>query len=99
MTGDLRTVRSDTDERLSPWYKENSRVYVAANHGCWFDHELTRKVNKRRFGTVVRSHVSGLNNMMTEHASEVQAWIKERVRSDEESGDTTEEDEQDNSGS
>lgn len=80
------------DERLSAWYKDNSRVYVAGDHACWSDHDLTRKVNKRRFGTVVRSQAFGLNKMMRAHASEAQAWILERAR-DAEEGETTEEEE------
>lgn len=94
VTGNLRPVRSDTDESLSGWYKENSRVYVASDHACWNDHELTRKVNKRRFGTVVRSRAIGLNKMMKEHKEEAVAWIKERTGESQNSGDTTEEDEQ-----
>ena len=74
----LRPVKSDTDEQLSSWYKENSRVYVAENHACWADADLTRKVMKRRFGTVIRSHANGLTRMMNEHATDAQRWILER---------------------
>lgn len=79
VTGNLRPVKSDIDTELSSWYKENSRVYVAGDHACWSDHELTRKVHKRRFGTVVRSEMLGLNKMMQEHALEAQDWILRRV--------------------
>ncbi|CAG9939480.1 unnamed protein product [Clonostachys rosea f. rosea IK726] len=92
VTGNLRPVKSDVDERLSPWYKENSRVYVAGNHACWSDPDLTRKVNKRRFGTVIKSDAFGLTKMMERHSKEVQEWISERVRS-EDDGQTTEEEE------
>ncbi|KAF7563107.1 hypothetical protein G7046_g1043 [Stylonectria norvegica] len=91
VTGNLRPVKSDADGDLSSWYKENSRVYVAGDHACWSDHELTRKVHKRRFGTVVRSPMLGLNNMMQNHAEEAQEWIMARV-SGSSDGDTTEED-------
>lgn len=90
MTGNLRPVKSDTDNELSSWYKENSRVYVAGDHACWSDPDLTRKVHRRRFGTVVRSKMFGLNHMMREHAEEAHKWIKKRVTSRPE-GDTTEE--------
>jgi len=50
-------------------------VYVAGDHACWTDHDLTKKVHKRRFGTVVRSRMVGLNKMMQEHAEEAQDWI------------------------
>jgi histone deacetylase 6 len=90
VTGNLRPVKSDIDTDLSSWYKENSRVYVAGDHACWSDHDLTRKVHKRRFGTVVRSEEFGLNRMMQAHAEEAQDWIMARV-TEEEHGDTTEE--------
>jgi histone deacetylase 6 len=65
-------------------------VYVANDHACWADPDLTRKVQKRRFGSVVRSEMRGLNRMMREHAGEAQKWIMARVTQD--TGDTTEED-------
>lgn len=91
VTGNLRPVKSDTDVELSSWYKDNSRVYVAGDHACWSDQGLTRKVHKRRFGTVVRSEMSGLNKMMQEHAKEAQAWVMARASADGTPGDTTEE--------
>ncbi|KAK4228387.1 histone deacetylase clr3 [Podospora fimiseda] len=77
--GSLRPVKSDVDEYLSGWYKENSQVYVANDHLCWSDPDLTRKVMKRRFGTAIRSPVNGLTMMMAEHMKDVQSWISERV--------------------
>ncbi|KAH7311734.1 histone deacetylase [Stachybotrys elegans] len=91
VTGNLRPVKSQFDEGLSSWYKENSRVYVAGDHACWFDPELTKKVHKRRFGTVVRSDKTTLNEMMQKHAKDTQNWIMSRVR-DDGSGDSTDED-------
>lgn len=91
MTGNLRPVKSDVDNELSSWYKENSRVYVAGDHACWSDPDLTRKVHKRRFGTVVRSKMVGLNHMMQAHAEEAHEWILKRVTNNPD-GDTTEED-------
>ncbi|KAK7414744.1 Histone deacetylase hda1 [Neonectria punicea] len=91
VTGNLRPVKSDIDGDLSSWYKENSRVYVAGDHACWSDLDLTRKVNKRRFGTVVRSPMFGLNKMMQGHAEEAQEWIIGRT-SENSDGDSTEDD-------
>ncbi|KAJ4228214.1 Histone deacetylase hda1 [Fusarium solani] len=79
VNGTLRPVKSDIDTDLSSWYKDNSRVYIAGDHACWSDPDLTRKVHKRRFGTVVRSPKFGLNKMMQAHADEARAWILERV--------------------
>lgn len=78
--GTLRPVKSDTDTDLSSWYKENSRVYIAGDHACWSDASLTKKVHKRRFGTVVRSPMFGLNKMMAHHAKEAREWILERMQ-------------------
>jgi histone deacetylase 6 len=91
VTGTLKAVKSDMDPELSGWYKQNSRVYVGSDHACWADQDLNRKVNKRRFGNVIRSHKPGLNRMVHAHAEEVQNWMLDRTTK--ESGDTTEDDE------
>ncbi|ETS79135.1 hypothetical protein PFICI_08988 [Pestalotiopsis fici W106-1] len=89
VTGNLRPVKSATDETLSGWYKRNSLVYVSADHACWSDPDLTKKVNKRRFGDVQKSDKVGLNHMMQRHAPQVFDFIAERQSR---SGYTTEED-------
>ncbi|KAI0556275.1 histone deacetylase [Xylaria curta] len=89
VTGNLRPVKSETDPDLSTWYKHNSLVFVAADHACWSDEDLAKKVHKRRFGGVKKSSETGLNRMMEAHASEVQTWIKDRLRINQ-SGHTTE---------
>ena len=96
VNGSLRPVKSDVDSDLSSWYKEHSQVYVANDHACWSDPDLTRKVMKRRFGNVIRAQVNGLSPMMAEHFLDVQQFITERVTEEEaegedaEGGDTTE---------
>ncbi|KAK4149381.1 histone deacetylase clr3 [Chaetomidium leptoderma] len=79
VNGSLRPVKSDVDADLSSWYKEHSQVYVANDHACWSDPDLTRKVMKRRFGNVIRAQVNGLTPMMAEHFPDVQQFIMERV--------------------
>ena len=81
VNGNLRPVKSDVDEHLSSWYKDNSRVYVSGDHACWSNPELNRKVMKRRFGNVIRSNVSstGLAGMMQEHFADVKRYVEERV--------------------
>lgn len=86
VTASLKAVKSDMYPDLSSWYRNNSRVYVGADHVCWRDQELSRRVVKKRFGHVLHSGVSGLGRMMSEHAGDVQEWILGRVAS----GDTTE---------
>lgn len=93
VTGALKPVKSDVDPGMSGWYRDNSRVYLAGDHAAWLDPELTKKVQKRRFGTVVRSPAAGLNRMMAGHAAEVHEWVMDRVTTEEEGegeGDTTE---------
>ncbi|KAK4171349.1 putative histone deacetylase A [Triangularia setosa] len=89
VNGSLRPVKSDVDEGLSSWYKDNSQVYVANNHACWSDPDLTRKVMKRRFGNAIRSEVNGLAPMMYKHFKDVQQFIAEQTRKLH-GGDTTE---------
>ncbi|KAI8624593.1 histone deacetylase [Xylariaceae sp. FL1651] len=91
VTGNLRPVKSETDPELSGWYKNNSLVFVAADHACWSDEELAKKVLKKRFGGVKKSSQTGLNRMMDVHATEVHDWILTRLNQ-KNSGNTTEED-------
>lgn len=90
VTGSLRPIRSDVDESLSLWYKNNSRVYVANDHACWKDPKLENKIKKKRFGTVIRSPETGLNAMMRRHATDAQEFISRRCVLN--GGDTTEDD-------
>lgn len=92
VTGTLRPVKSDMDPDLSSWYKGHSQVYISSDHICWQNPDLTRKVHKRRFGTVKRSPKHGLSKMMQFHAGEAQRWMLERVGDDHKGGETTEED-------
>ena len=75
-------------QSLSKWYRANSLNFVANNHLVW-DIDSTKKPSKR-FGNLVRSPVSGLNDMLIQHQKEVQGFIARRVtRRDD---DDTEED-------
>ncbi|CEI62974.1 Histone deacetylase clr3 [Fusarium venenatum] len=91
VNGTLRPIKSDIDTDLSSWYKENSRVFIAGDHACWNDANLTKKVHKRRFGSVVRSSMFGLNKMMAYHANEAREWILERLEGGSDADMTTEE--------
>ena len=72
-------MKSDVDQELSSWYKDSSQVYVANDHACWSDPDLTRKVMKRRFGNVIRSPANGLTPMMAEHFADVQQFVADRI--------------------
>lgn len=89
VNGHLRPVRSDVDESLSHWYKNNSRVFVTDNHACWIDPKLEAKIKKRRFGTVIRSPELGLNAMMKRHFHDMTDFI---LKSCTNGGDDTTED-------
>ncbi|KAG8673475.1 Histone deacetylase hda1 [Fusarium poae] len=91
VNGTLRPIKSDIDTDLSSWYKENSRVFIAGDHACWADANLTKKVLKRRFGSVVRSPQFGLNKMMDHHAHEAREWILDRLEEVSDADMTTEE--------
>ncbi|XXG97593.1 hypothetical protein Hte_003899 [Hypoxylon texense] len=88
VTGSLRPIKSETDTELSSWYKHNSLVYVTNDHACWGDPDLVKKVNKKRFGGVVKSPVVGLNLMMETHAKDVFQFINDRLGTGK-SGNTT----------
>jgi histone deacetylase 6 len=76
VSGSLFPVRSETDPSLAHWYKEHSRVYVAADHLCWEDELMQKKVRKSRFGAVVRSQERGLNRMMRAHFGDATEWVR-----------------------
>ncbi len=62
---------------LTKWYKQHSLNFVANNHLVW-DMENPRKASKR-YGTLVRSSKTGLNEMLTQHQAAVQAFIMSRI--------------------
>lgn len=85
--GNLRPVKSETDEGLTGWYKSHSQIYVGADHACWASAELEKKVKRKRFGTVIKSDVVGLNKMLKRHIGEATKWISEMVGEDEDEDD------------
>jgi histone deacetylase 6 len=57
VAGSLRPIKSDIDPFLSNWYKAHSRIYVSPDHACWSDDESKKKVQRSRFGGVVRADI------------------------------------------
>ncbi|KAJ5837143.1 Histone deacetylase superfamily [Penicillium robsamsonii] len=82
----LRAVASHTQTWLSKWYRENSLVFVSNSHGVWNDKD--RKPLSKRYGQVVRSPKSNLNEMLDEHKEEVYKWISERADREESDEDS-----------
>ncbi|KAL1973489.1 hypothetical protein VTN31DRAFT_6124 [Thermomyces dupontii] len=79
----VRAVASPTQVWLSRWYKENSLVFVSHTHGVWNNTENRRKPSKR-YGRLIQSPRTGLNEMLLHHKHEVFKWIEDRVAADEE---------------
>ncbi|CAG8287133.1 unnamed protein product [Penicillium salamii] len=81
----VRAVASHTQTWLSKWYRENSLVFVASSHGIW-NKDLRRP--SKRYGTLVQSSASDLNEMLDQHKEAVFEWISERADgAGEETGD------------
>ncbi|KAJ5795323.1 Histone deacetylase class II [Penicillium paradoxum] len=72
----VRAVASHTQTWLSKWYRENSLVFVSNSHGVWASAD--RRPSKR-YGQLVRSPKSDLNEMLDEHKEEVFTWISDRA--------------------
>uniref|UniRef100_A0A093V872 Histone deacetylase n=1 Tax=Talaromyces marneffei PM1 TaxID=1077442 RepID=A0A093V872_TALMA len=85
----VRAVASPTQTWLSRWYKDNSLVFVSHTHGVW--HNENRRKPSKRYGRLLRSPKTGLNEMLLHHKPEVLTWIDERVNA--RTGDETEEEE------
>jgi histone deacetylase 6 len=77
--GSLRPVKSDIDSTLSKWYKENSLIYVSADHSCWNDEENAKRVRKSRFGQVKKSEVIGLGRMMKKYQGQASGWLMKQI--------------------
>ena len=72
-------MKSETDPSLSKWYKENSCIYVSADHSCWNDEENAKRVRKSRFGRVQKSEVTGLGRMMKKYKGDSGEWLLSKV--------------------
>lgn len=64
-------------------HTQNSLVFVSHTHGVWNNSENRRKPSKR-YGRLIQSPRTGLNEMLLHHKQEVFKWIEERVTADEE---------------
>ncbi|KUL85164.1 hypothetical protein ZTR_06261 [Talaromyces verruculosus] len=73
----VRAVASPTQTWLSRWYKDNSLVFVSHTHGVW--HNENRRKPSKRYGRLLRSPKTGLNEMLLQHKTEVFTWIEQRV--------------------
>ncbi|OCK79599.1 hypothetical protein K432DRAFT_63137 [Lepidopterella palustris CBS 459.81] len=82
----LQSVKRPADDYIGNWYHQHSLVFVANNHLAW-DPSRTRKLRKK-YGKLVRSPHTNLNEMLAEHKSEVtrllledtEGWRKEQAQ-------------------
>lgn len=57
-------------------FTQHSLNFVSNNHLVW---DIDRKKPSKRFGNLVRSPASKLNDMLGQHQDEVQEFISARV--------------------
>lgn len=86
VAGNLRPVKSETDQYLSNWYKSNSQIYVSPDHACWSDEESARKVQRSRFGKVVKADIevgrgeNGVGKMLKRYEEEAGEWVLAKLQ-------------------
>jgi histone deacetylase 6 len=74
----LRPVASQTNVWLSKWYIKHSLVFVSPSHQVW-SHENFAKKPSKRYGKLIKSTRTGLNEMLKRHESEVFRFLLEKI--------------------
>ncbi|KAI1006064.1 Histone deacetylase [Podosphaera aphanis] len=83
--GNLKPVKSETDPGLSAWYRNNSRIYVSDTFNVWSHEDVVRKVQKMRFGNVVRAdNCRSVGSMLKLYRSTTTEYIAQQISSWEE---------------
>ncbi|KAI9699415.1 MAG: Histone deacetylase hda1 [Candelina mexicana] len=72
----VRRVRSTINDSLSSWYYQNSLIFISPTH---FIFDPDRKPVAKKFGHVIKSGKTSLNEMLIAHKREVEEFIKKRV--------------------
>ena len=65
----LVSCKSDTDDRLAPWYFAASQVFVTAGHNYWAE-DISKK-RKKGFGQTVQSNEDSVTEMLLTHKEAV----------------------------
>ncbi|WEW56248.1 Histone deacetylase hda1 [Emydomyces testavorans] len=73
----VRAVSSDTNPWLSKWYKEHSLIYVSYHHNAFKNPETKRP--SKRYGRLLRSPKTTLNEMLLSHMKDVTKWIEDQI--------------------
>jgi hypothetical protein len=79
-TNPIRPVSSPSNHWISQWYRDNSRIYVSNVHSMW--KKIEGKASKR-YGRLIRSEGTVLNQMMKMHEKDVLEWMEEKAELEE----------------
>ncbi|KAL9120016.1 MAG: hypothetical protein Q9187_003425 [Circinaria calcarea] len=71
----LRRASDQFVSYLSKWYYAHTRIYIENEHAIW---DREQKPSKK-FGTLIRSPVMGLNAMLVKHQREVEEFLLARA--------------------
>lgn len=74
-TNPVRPINNPGNHWISQWYRENSLVYVSPTHSLWKKEGRASK----RYGKLIKSQSSVLNQMMKLHEPEVHEWMTDRA--------------------
>ncbi|RKF77633.1 Histone deacetylase clr3 [Golovinomyces cichoracearum] len=77
-SGNLKPVKSEIDDGLAAWYRNNSRIYVSETHPIWNQDDSIRMIHKMRFGNVLRAKgcttISSMLGLYLKEATEFVAY-------------------------
>ncbi|SZF03334.1 unnamed protein product [Blumeria hordei] len=80
VSGSLRPVSSETDPGLSTWYRSHSRLYVGETHTVWNHEDIVRRIQKMRFGSVIKAiGCSSVDSMLKLYLSEATNFINDKI--------------------
>lgn len=65
----LPSYRATTDDFLDRWYKDKSKIFVAADHYVWERHKT--KAPSRKWGSLQKSECNDMQQMLAYHEKEV----------------------------
>ncbi|MCJ1307172.1 Histone deacetylase hda1 [Agyrium rufum] len=73
----LRRVNDTFVSYLSKWYPQQSLIFLEHTHAVWRPEREKRP--SRKFGTLVKSDVDGLNAMLLHHKSDFETFVQKKI--------------------
>ncbi|KAG9664268.1 histone deacetylase clr3, partial [Aureobasidium melanogenum] len=73
----LPSYKSATDDYLDRWYKDTSKIYVAADHYLWEKHKM--KPPSRKWGSLQESDYNDMQEMLAYHHKEVTGILNAEI--------------------